>query len=122
MQAPPIALALSGLALISCSPSGGLWGQIPGGFSSSSVTDAGIITAANFAVTAEAAALKATGEPARLELVKIKSAKQQVVAGANYVLTLKVMLEGKEKTAQATVWWQAWRKPDPYQLTEWQWK
>jgi hypothetical protein len=30
--------------------------------------------------------------------------------------------DGVEKTADAVVWWQAWRKPDPYQLTSWTWR
>jgi hypothetical protein len=30
-------------------------------------------------------------------------------------------LDGREKQAEAIVWWQAWRNPDPYQLTSWKW-
>jgi hypothetical protein len=33
-----------------------------------------------------------------------------------------VKLDDTEKEAEAVVWWQAWRKPDPYQLTSWIWK
>jgi len=33
-----------------------------------------------------------------------------------------VKVDGDEKTAEAVVWWQAWRKSAPYQLTTWNWK
>jgi hypothetical protein len=55
-------------------------------------------------------------------LVRILGAEQQVVAGLNYRLQLRVTLDGEEKTAEALVWWQAWRKPEPYQLTSWTWR
>ena len=61
------------------------------------------------------------GQPARLELIKILRAEEQVVAGMNYRLTLKVKVNGKEKQADAVVWWQNWRKPNPYELTSWRW-
>ena len=62
------------------------------------------------------------GKPAKLKLVKILNAEQQVVAGMNYRLKLSVQQGDEVKTAEALVWWQAWRKPDPYQLTSWTWK
>jgi hypothetical protein len=40
-------------------------------------------------------------EPPRLELVQILQAEQQVVAGMNCRLTLKVKVNGKERTAAA---------------------
>jgi hypothetical protein len=40
----------------------------------------------------------------------------------NYRLRLKVKVNGREKEGEAVVWWQAWRTPQPYQLTSWQWK
>ena len=90
---------------------------VPGGFSSSSVTSVSVIDAATFAVAAESKKVHA-----KVDLIKIVAAEQQVVAGWNYVLTLKVRMNGREQMAQATVWHQAWRKPDPYQLTDWLWK
>jgi len=39
----------------------------------------------------------------------------------NYRLTLRVTIDAHEKEAEAVVWWQAWRKPDPYQLKSWMW-
>lgn len=62
------------------------------------------------------------GQPTKLELVKILGAEEQVVAGMNYRLTLKVTVNGTEKQAEAVVWWQAWRKPAPYELTSWKWE
>jgi hypothetical protein len=60
-------------------------------------------------------------EEVKLELSKILGAEQQVVAGMNYRLKLRVRVNGNEKQAEAIVWWQSWRKPDPYQLTSWKW-
>jgi hypothetical protein len=38
-----------------------------------------------------------------------------------YRLQLRVTLDGEEKTADALVWWQAWRKPESYPWTTWTW-
>jgi hypothetical protein len=96
----------------------------PGGYVTASVTNKEVCAAAAFAIKAQQNALQENKgtEPVKLELVRIVQAKQQVVAGMNYRLKLKVKLNGKEKTAEAVVWWQAWRKPDPYKLTAWTWK
>ena len=96
----------------------------PGGFAAASVTNKEVIAAAAFAIKAQQNALqkKKDVKPPKLELVTIMGAEQQVVAGMNYRLQLKAKLEGKEKKAEAIVWWQAWRKPEPYELTSWAWK
>ena len=95
-----------------------------GGYATASVANLEVVAAAAFAIKAQQNALqeKKDLEPPKLELVTILQAEQQVVAGMNYRLQLKVKLNGKEKTAEAIVWWQAWRKPNPYQLTAWTWK
>ena len=77
---------------------------------------------AAFAIDAKRKSMLAGGEPATLELVSVQSGEQQVVAGLNFRLALRVKWNGKEHAANAVVWWQAWRKPDPYQLTSWEWK
>lgn len=114
---------LSGLALLALCCVGGIDAaeRMVGGFASASTTKTEVVDAAKFAVQAELKALQATNATARLELVKIVSAEEQVVAGMNYRLKLKVKLDGKEKDADVTVWWQAWRKPEPYELTSWTW-
>ncbi len=96
----------------------------PGGYATASVTNNEVVAAANFAINAQQSTLQAEKkpEPPKLELIEILQAEQQVVAGANYRLKLKVKLNGKNTTADAIVWWQAWRKPDPYQLTSWTWQ
>jgi hypothetical protein len=96
----------------------------PGGYTTASVTNNEVVAAANFAIKAQQSTMKEKKDldPPNLELVKILQAEQQVVAGANYRLKLKVKLNGKTTTAEAIVWWQAWRKPDPYQLTSWTWQ
>jgi cystatin-C len=88
-----------------------------GGYAKASVTDKDVVAAAEFAIKAQSE----ESQPSKLELLKILRAEQQVVAGVNYRLTLKVKHGGSERTAEATVWWQAWR-PNPYQLSSWDWK
>lgn len=93
----------------------------PGGYAVAPADSKDVRTAARFAV--EARMKSATNSPA-LRLAKVESAETQVVAGTNYRLVLTVR-EGKEKSerrAEAVVWWQPWRSPDPYQLTSWSWK
>ncbi|MEI7948264.1 MAG: cystatin domain-containing protein [bacterium] len=93
-----------------------------GGYSPTCVTNKDTIAAATFAVQSHEKAVNTGKEKTdKLELVSILSAETQVVAGLNYKLEFKVKLNGKEKTAKAIVWWQAWRNPDPYQLTSWEW-
>jgi hypothetical protein len=96
----------------------------PGGYSTTSVTSKQVVAAANFAVEAQKKAIqeKSDEASAKLELVSIQAAEQQVVSGMNYRLKLKVKLDDEEKTAETIVWWQAWRRPDPYHLTSWHWE
>ena len=97
--------------------------SMPGGFSKASVTDKEVVDAAAFAIKAQQKAMQKamSPQPGRVELVKILEAHQQVVAGMKYRLKLEVKVDGKEKQAETVVWWQAWRKPDPYRLTSWKW-
>jgi hypothetical protein len=94
---------------------------LEGGFSNVSLKDKDVIKAAEFAVKTELAAMQKKNDKKviKLTLVKILGAQQQVVAGMNYMLKLKVKLNGKEKIVEATVWWQDWRKADPFKLTSW---
>ncbi len=113
------------LLLTAASPTAGL-AQSPqvGGYTKASVSHKEVVAAAAFAIKAQQKAMQDKQQPAlpKLELVKILRAEQQVVAGVNYRLRMRVTLNGKEKTAETVVWWQSWRKPDPYQLTSWTWK
>jgi hypothetical protein len=97
---------------------------LTGGYNTVSVDNKEVVAAAAFAIEAQKKAIqeKTGGKPANLELITILKAEQQVVAGMNYRLNLKVKLNGKEKTAETIVWWQAWRRPNPYQLTSWAWE
>jgi len=97
---------------------------MPGGKSPAAVTKPEVVAAANFAIKEEEKAIQNNKETpaAKLSLVSILSAEEQVVAGMNYRLKLKVKLDGKEKKAGATVWWQAWNKEAPYKLTSWKWQ
>jgi hypothetical protein len=95
-----------------------------GGYSAIAVTSKELIDAAAFAVKVQQKIMQhPKGEPpAKLELTAIGGAEQQVVAGKNYRIRLKVKVDGVEKDAEAVVWWQPWRKSEPYQLTSWDWK
>jgi Aspartic acid proteinase inhibitor len=95
-----------------------------GGYSAIAVTNKEVIDAAAFAVKIQQKVMQhPKGEPpAKLELTAIIGAEQQVVAGMNYRLRLKVKVDGIEKDAEAVVWWQPWRKPEPYQLASWNWE
>lgn len=93
-----------------------------GGYRKVPVTDKGVIAAAEFAIKAQSKAIN--NEPnarhhASLELLKILGAEEQVVAGTNYRLTLRVNENDQQKTVTAIVWWQPWRRPNPYELTSW---
>ena len=94
-----------------------------GGYSPVPVSNKDVIAAAEFAVTAQEKAMNGLKDstPSKLTLVELLSAQQQVVAGMNFRMKLKVKVGGVEKQAEAVVWWQAWRKQDPYRLTRWTW-
>ena len=90
--------------------------QIVGGYSEASITNAEVVAAAQFAVKAQAATPE---QKAVITLVELLSARQQVVAGMNYRLRLKVKVDGKVKEAEAVVW----RKlSGEHELTSWTWK
>ncbi len=119
----PRSFFISILFLAFCIVAGPAQESMPGGFSKASVSNKEVVNAAAFAIKAQEKAMHDPKSPqaGKLELVKIVEARQQVVAGVNYRLKLKVKVDGKEKQAEAVVWWQAWRKPDPYRLTSWKW-
>jgi len=96
---------------------------IPGGSTKVSIKDKNVVAAAAFAIEAQEKAMQdpTNKNSIKLKIVEIQEAEQQVVAGMNYRLKLKIKVNGVEKQAEAVVWWQAWRKPDPYQLTSWKW-
>jgi len=87
----------------------------PGGWSDAAVDDKGVVEAADFAVKAEQKVL----EKDKLSLVKIVSARHQVVAGMNYSIEMTVKHNDAEKTATAVVWRQVNKE---YKLTSWTWK
>lgn len=117
MLAVPVLAALMITPTAAAEPLAGGWQKV-------AVTNRDVIAAAEFAVAAHARGTPAPndGGPATLELVEILAAEQQIVAGVNYRLLLSVKRDGKPAAAEAIVWWQAWRNPDPYQLTSWTWK
>ena len=94
----------------------------PGGNAVASVTNKDVVAAAEFAITAQEEVMKDKDESTAITLVKILGAEEQVVAGMNYRLDLEVTVNGETKAAEAVVWLQSWRNPDPYRLTSWKWK
>ena len=113
------ALGSAGLGL-------GGWAQagLPGGWAAVARPTKECAAAATFAVQEQGKAMaKHSGARAKkLALLQVLGAEEQVVAGVRYRLKLKVKVGDAEKVAQAEVWWQAWRKPDPHQLLKWTWK
>ncbi len=90
--------------------------QIVGGYSETSVTNAEVVAAAQFAIKAQAATPE---QKIVITLVELLSVRQQVVAGMNYRLRLKVKVDGTVKEAEAVVW----RKlSGEHELTSWTWK
>ncbi|MEO5928937.1 MAG: cystatin domain-containing protein [Candidatus Kapaibacterium sp.] len=89
-----------------------LHAQVAGGWSSVSTSDAGIVAATRFA-------LEEVGQwRAPVKLKKIIHARQQVVAGMNYEVTLLVKQGKGSRKAVAVVW----HKTDgSYALTSWTW-
>lgn len=102
----------------------GATAPLVGGYAKAAVTDKEVIAAARFAIAAKAQAIHLPEDQQRatLKLVRVTAAETQVVAGTNYRLTLRVNENGTRKTAIATVWWQPWRTPHPFELTSWQWE
>ena len=95
---------------------------MPGGYYDVPVTDARVIGAADFAIKAEAIVMparKKAAQPATLTLVKILSAQQQVVAGMNYRLRLKVIANNVAKEAETVVYQ---KLSGEYELTSWEWR
>lgn len=72
---------------------------MPGGYSKVSKTDAEITAAAKFAVKA----LKKT-QGGAVKLISIEQAEQQVVAGMNYKLCLRIKTKGKTQTVTTVVY------------------
>lgn len=103
---------------------GSVHAPVVGGVAPASPRDKQVKAAAEAAVKTETLVLHEDRltRKSTLKLVSIVSAEQQVVAGMNYRLRLRVKLDGKLRDAGAVVWWQSWRKPEAYRLTEWTWR
>jgi len=84
----------------------------PGGWSEVAVTDEGEVAASAYAVQAKQAALRESGSQGKLSLEQIEAAEQQVVQGMNYRLTLRVLNDGRRRTAEAVVWARVWLDED----------
>jgi len=82
-----------------------------------------VVNAADFAIEAQQKAMQdsKSGQTNKLELVEILEAKKLIAGGINYLLTLKVKVNGKEKQAAANVCRQGLGKLDPAKLTHWKW-
>lgn len=93
-----------------------------GGYSKVPVTDPEVRAAAEFAISAQSKATRRLSErqPSKLELLRILRAEEQVVAGMNYRLTLRVKQGSNERIAEVVVF-QA-LKPAKDELTSWNWK
>ncbi|MBN1664085.1 MAG: hypothetical protein JW943_10835 [Deltaproteobacteria bacterium] len=100
-----------GLVFLFC---GGASAQL-GGWTSVSVHDPEVVSAANFAVWT----VQQKETEKEIILIKIVQASRQVVAGTNYKMELKLRIKkGGRASAEAVVW----RKlSGDYELTSWTW-
>ncbi|MFM7108274.1 MAG: cystatin domain-containing protein [Planctomycetaceae bacterium] len=94
---------------------------VPGGWSKASVKDPAVVAAATFAVAARQAGGDQGGANEKLALEEIVAAEQQVVAGMNLRLTLRVKVGDDVRRAEATVWSRPWLEDEKErnQLTGW---
>lgn len=109
-----VSCALGGISFTPSTCRAGEPRPIVGGFRAGDKADPEVLAAAKFAV-AEQAKKKGVA----VELVAVESVEQQVVAGMNYLLRLKVKIDGKEQQVTAKVW----RKvpvSEGYALTSWE--
>lgn len=83
-----------------------------GAYAEASVTDREVVSAARFAVKMEK-----RRHGGRLSLLQIERAEQQVVAGMNYRLCLKLRVNGKEREVITVVYKNLKRK---YSLSSWE--
>ena len=89
---------------------------LPGGFSETAVTNAGVVAAADFAVKTQALAGESQAD---LALLAVLDAHQQVVAGTKYRLHLRLKVDGALREAEAVVW----RKlSGEHALISWTWQ
>ena len=95
--------------------------DVVGGYSDASVTDKRVVSVAEFAIQEEEKSIREINRSPsfKLTLVKIICAQQQVVAGSNFRLKLKVTLNNSEKLVEAVVFQKLSGK---YELTSWEWK
>jgi hypothetical protein len=90
---------------------------VVGGYSTAEVTDAEVVSAANFAVKAQAKKQKP-----KIKLIAVSRAEKQIVAGTNYRLCLQVetLENGKKPAVPQTVQTIVFRSlKQKYQLTSW---
>ena len=91
---------------------------LAGGWSALPVMDAVAVAAAGYAVGAQNA-VEGSGAANAITLIRITSARQQVVAGLNVEIGMEVKQGQSVRQADATVW----RKlSGDYELTSWQWQ
>ncbi|MFH2203968.1 MAG: hypothetical protein ABIJ96_12685 [Elusimicrobiota bacterium] len=94
-----------------------------GSYSAASAKSVDAIAATDFAIKAKEMEMRKSADTAsaKISLIKIINVQKQVVSGINFRIRFRVNLDGVEKEAEAIVWHQAWRKPEPYRLMSWNW-
>lgn len=109
-----VGMGILTLSLCACSNPDKPLTPLVGGYRVAQSTDPGVTTAAAFAVTTQSVT-----EKRELSLIRIVSAETQIVAGVNFKMSLAVRVEGREKTADVTVWQ---KLNGTYQVTNWTWQ
>jgi uncharacterized membrane protein YoaK (UPF0700 family) len=106
-------LVIGGFVLL-----GSALAQIAGGYGTADLKDPQVIAAAKFAVGAQNAKLKRTGNRA-YTLLEIGKAETQVVAGLNFHVCVNTKLGTNIRSAEAVVYQDLQQK---LSLSSWSWK
>ncbi|MDT5063547.1 MAG: hypothetical protein QOH63_4006 [Acidobacteriota bacterium] len=108
-----VVMIVIALNIVFSGMSGALAQQPPivGGYAETSNNDPEVVSAARFAIRAEG-----RRQGARITLLSIERAEQQVVAGINYRLRLRVNVKGQTQNATAVVYQNLQNK---YSLSQW---
>ncbi len=101
------------VVLLMCAFASKTSAQIAGGYGEAEVKSKSVSSAAAFAVRSEARKTKK-----HFKLISVSKAEQQVVAGLNYNLCLKVRDGKRTRTANAIVYQNLRQK---FSLTDWKW-
>lgn len=117
MSFRPVMSAVAILVILGCLQPANGGDMVCGGWSPVQATNTEVIAAAECAIRAQNAKAAAS-DTNTVSLVRITSARHQVVAGINFALSIDVRQGKNERPAETIVWH---RLSGEYELTSWRW-